>query len=154
MKVPVWIGVGGNLPGTEEAAFRAFQTLREILLEMTISPVFRTPPWGNPFQPPFWNWVVRGWTHRSAREVLDVLQMLERRAGRIRKERWGPRILDLDLLLYGDRVIRMPDLVVPHPLLARRAFVLDPALTLGNPLHPETGQTFRWHRERLDDPSS
>ncbi len=150
MKVEVWIGVGGNLPGTPRAIRQALDRLSAFLLHIRISRWLRTPPWGHPYQPPFWNLVVRGWTYRSPAEVMDFLTATEREIGRRREERWGPRILDLDLLLYGDRVIRRPDLLVPHPWLSRRAFVLVPAGELGNPLHPCSGQTLRWHRDHLD----
>ena len=151
MKVRVWIGLGGNLPGTPEALEAARRELRNFLMEPVFSSLHRTPPWGNPFQPPFWNQVASGFTYRPVREVFAFLQALEVRLGRRREGRWEARVLDLDLLLYGDRVIRHPDLCLPHPWIPERLFVLGPALELGNPLHPETGQTFRWYRMRLED---
>jgi len=151
MKVRVWIGLGGNLPGTLEAMAVAREALRTYLMDPVFSSIHHTPPWGNPFQPPFWNQVASGFTYRSVREVFAFLQALEHRLGRRREGRWEARLLDLDLLLYGDRVIRHPDLYLPHPWIPERLFVLDPVLELANPLHPETGQTFCWHRMRLYD---
>ncbi len=149
MKVRVWVGLGGNLPGTLRAMEAAREELRNFLLDPVFSSLHRTPPWGNPFLSPFWNQVASGFTYRSVREVFAFLQGLERRLGGRREGRWEARVLDLDLLLYGDRVIRHPDLQIPHPWSPERRFVLDPALELANPIHPQTGQTFRWHRARL-----
>jgi len=79
------------------------------------------------------------------------LQLIERRLGRVRAKRWGPRTIDLDLLLYGDLVVDEPDLRVPHPELGRRAFVLVPLLELDPSLiDPATGQALLHHLSQLD----
>jgi 2-amino-4-hydroxy-6-hydroxymethyldihydropteridine diphosphokinase len=90
------------------------------------SRLYRTPPWGVTEQPDFINAAARLETALAPRELLDALLAVETRAGRVRGARNGPRILDLDLLLYGDHAINEPDLVVPHPRLHERAFVLLP----------------------------
>lgn len=149
MKVEVWIGVGGNLPRSPQAIQQALCLLSYVLREIQVSSWYRTEPWGNPYQPPFWNRVIRGTTFYDVRSLFDFLQTVERRLGRRRRGRWEARVLDLDLLLYGDRVIRHPDLQIPHPWLDRRSFVLVPSQEVGNAIHPLTGQTLRWHQERI-----
>jgi 2-amino-4-hydroxy-6-hydroxymethyldihydropteridine diphosphokinase len=93
---------------------------------LACSRLYRTPPWGIIEQPDFVNAAARLETSLPPRALLDALRMIETRAGRVRTIRNGPRVLDLDLLLYGDRTVDEPDLVVPHPRLCERAFVLLP----------------------------
>ena len=94
---------------------------------MRSSAQYLTPPWGRLDQPPFINAVVEIDTDLDAHALLAALLQLEREAGRVRDgQRWGPRALDLDILLYGDDIICATGLSVPHPHLAQRAFVLLP----------------------------
>lgn len=94
---------------------------------MRQSRLYRSAAWGVRDQPDFVNAVVEIETILSARDLLETLLDLERRFGRVRNTaRWGPRILDLDLLVYGDRTIDEPGLRIPHPHLQERAFVLLP----------------------------
>jgi 2-amino-4-hydroxy-6-hydroxymethyldihydropteridine diphosphokinase len=93
---------------------------------VAVSGVYETDPVGGPEQEPYLNAVVAIDTDRSARDLLDVAHGLERDAERVRGERWGPRTLDVDLLLVGDERVDEPDLVVPHPRMWERAFVLAP----------------------------
>jgi 2-amino-4-hydroxy-6-hydroxymethyldihydropteridine diphosphokinase len=91
------------------------------------SRVFETDPVGGPDnQGAYLNAVVELETELEAHDLLRVLLEIERSRGRERRERWGPRTLDLDVLLYGDQIIQTPDLTVPHPRLHERAFVLEP----------------------------
>jgi len=94
------------------------------------SRVYETPPWGKTDQGPFLNQVVEVETGLPPRDLLARCRAVERALGRARGERWGPRTIDVDVLLYGDATIRLRDLVVPHPELHRRAFVLVPLLEL------------------------
>jgi 2-amino-4-hydroxy-6-hydroxymethyldihydropteridine diphosphokinase len=95
-----------------------------------VSPVYETDPVGGPEQPDFFNAVVGVDTTLTPHELLAECQRLEQEAHRVRKEHWGPRTLDVDVLLYGDERIDTPDLVVPHPRAAERAFVLVPLADL------------------------
>lgn len=124
---PVAIGMGSNL-GDPIANLRlGVRALGKLLENVYASAVYETVPLYVPTQPLFLNACCTGCTLLSPRRLLTELQEIEERAGRVRKGgRYGPRILDLDLLLYGNRVIRRPDLVVPHPHLRERAFVLIP----------------------------
>jgi 2-amino-4-hydroxy-6-hydroxymethyldihydropteridine diphosphokinase len=93
---------------------------------VALSPVYVTEPVGGPEQPDFFNAVVAIETDLSARELLELAQRLESDAHRVRHEHWGPRTLDVDVLIVGDTRIDEPDLVVPHPRMWERGFVLAP----------------------------
>jgi 2-amino-4-hydroxy-6-hydroxymethyldihydropteridine diphosphokinase len=95
-----------------------------------VSPVYETDPVGGPDQPDFLNAVVAVDTTLTPRELLELAQRIEADAARVRTVRWGPRTLDVDLLLVGDEQVDEPDLVVPHPRLAERAFVVVPLADL------------------------
>jgi 2-amino-4-hydroxy-6-hydroxymethyldihydropteridine diphosphokinase len=131
MPVRAYVGLGGNVGGAEEtlrAAIRTFDALPSTRL-VGASRLYRTPAWGRVEQPDFVNAVAAIDTTLAPRALLDALLGIERAHGRERNadaERWGPRTLDLDLLLYGDAVIDELGLHVPHPHLHERAFVLVP----------------------------
>ncbi len=91
-----------------------------------VSAVYETDPVGGPPQPDYLNAVVAAETQLSARALLDLAHRLERDAGRERSERFGPRTLDVDVLLVGEESVDEPDLVVPHPRMSERSFVLAP----------------------------
>ena len=93
---------------------------------VAISSVYETDPVGGPVQDDFLNAVLSIETEASPHEILAIAQSLEVQARRERKEHWGPRTLDVDLLLYGDETVSTPDLEVPHPRMWERAFVLAP----------------------------
>jgi 2-amino-4-hydroxy-6-hydroxymethyldihydropteridine diphosphokinase len=95
-----------------------------------VSPVYETAPVGGPEQPDFLNAVVAVDTTRTAHELLALAQSIEAAAARVRTVHWGPRTLDVDVLLVGDERIDDPDLVVPHPRMAERAFVVVPLADL------------------------
>ena len=123
----VFVGLGSNL-GDREAAIRDAAAL---LGPHRLSPIVETEPWGYADQPRFLNAVAELDTELRPRELLAVLLHVERRLGRDRSgPRWGPRTIDLDLLLFGQAVIDEPGLVVPHPFLLERAFVLEPLCEL------------------------
>lgn len=125
--VEVAVGVGSNLGDREAYIARGVSGLVDVLRNLRVSPVYETAPRGDVRQRDFLNLCCVGATEAPARSVLETLQGLERAAGRRRTgRRFGPRTLDLDLLLYGERVLREPGLEVPHPRLAERAFVLIP----------------------------
>ena len=127
--VSAFIGLGSNLQGPEEQVRHALRQLPDLAETRLVaaSSLYDTPPWGDENQPAFVNAVAQVDTTLSAGALLTSLQHLERAAGRVRHlRRWGPRILDLDLLVYGRDEIDEPGLRVPHPRLAERAFVLVP----------------------------
>ncbi len=123
----VFLGLGSNLGDRTAHLAAAVASLRRLDAELQVSPVYETEPVGGPpGQPPYLNCVVRLTTVASARQLLELARRLEADAERVRTVRNGPRTLDVDLLLYGDERIEEEDLVVPHPRMAERAFVLAP----------------------------
>lgn len=128
-----YIGLGSNLDAPAEQVRRGFIALATLprTTLATHSRLYATPPWGRTDQPPFINAVAALDTALEPRSLLDGLLMLERVAGRERGEsRWGPRTLDLDILLFGDCVLDVPGLHLPHPHLHVRAFALMPLAEL------------------------
>jgi 2-amino-4-hydroxy-6-hydroxymethyldihydropteridine diphosphokinase len=124
-----YIALGANLDDPERqvrSAIRDLATLPQTDL-VASSPLYRTAPVGPPGQPDYINAVARLVTGLSPRDLLEALQAVEIAHGRLRDgTRWGPRALDLDILLYGERRIDEPGLCIPHPEMSRRAFVLVP----------------------------
>lgn len=148
----VYIGLGSNLGDREFLIRKAVESLR--LLPQTnvsrVSSLYDTDPVGETDQPPFLNAVAWIETELLPRDLLWQMLLIERRMGRVRSRRWGPRPIDLDLLFYDDEVIEEPDLQVPHPEAHRRAFVLLPLLELDpNFRHPVTGETVRRMIQKL-----
>lgn len=126
--VTACIALGSNLEDPREQVRRGFEALATLPQSRLLarSRLYRTSPWGITEQPDFINAAARLETSLTPRALLDALRTIESRAGRVRGVRNGPRVLDLDLLLYGDRIVDEPGLVVPHPRLRERAFVLLP----------------------------
>jgi 2-amino-4-hydroxy-6-hydroxymethyldihydropteridine diphosphokinase len=123
----VFVGIGANIGAREEA----IRTAAELIGARRLSSVRETEPWGLVDQPRFLNAAAELETPLGARELLERLLEIERRLGRVRgAQRWGPRTIDLDLLLYGSETIDEPGLTVPHPRLHERHFVLAPLLEL------------------------
>ncbi|MBI5710104.1 MAG: 2-amino-4-hydroxy-6-hydroxymethyldihydropteridine diphosphokinase [Candidatus Eisenbacteria bacterium] len=148
-----FVGLGSNL-GEREAMIRlALDDLARLPETRLVraSSLYDTEPLGDIEQPNFLNAVAQLETGLDPRQLLWNLLLVEKRLGRVRTRRWGPRVIDLDLLLYGGEVIEEPDLRVPHPELTRRSFVLVPLVEL-DPLlvHPETGETLLAHLSRLN----
>ena len=139
-----YVGLGSNLG--DRAAYlllglSALSRLPKTHL-LRLSPVYETDPVGPP-QPPYLNVVAELETELSPTGLLAEMLRVEKALGRERRERWGPRTLDLDLLLYGDLVLEEAGLSVPHPRLHERAFVLVPLLDLlPEGRHPLLGQSF------------
>jgi 2-amino-4-hydroxy-6-hydroxymethyldihydropteridine diphosphokinase len=122
-----YIGLGSNL-GDREGSIRAAAALIDA---RRLSEIVETEPWGNEQQPKFLNAVAELETELEPRPLLGLLLDVERQLGRERDgTHWGPRAIDLDLLLYGDRVVAEPGLNVPHPFLQQRLFVLEPLAEL------------------------
>ena len=121
-----FIALGSNAGDPRRNVELGFEALAAIGSVLQRSSLYRTPPWGKTDQPDFVNAVALVETRLRPRELLDALKAAERRLGRTPGERWGPRVIDLDLLTYDDATIDEPDLHVPHAELHRRGFVLVP----------------------------
>jgi 2-amino-4-hydroxy-6-hydroxymethyldihydropteridine diphosphokinase len=127
-----YVGLGSNLGDRRATIERAVELLgeRPDVDVVAVSTLRETDPWGPIAQPRFLNGVVAVDTALRPRALLDLLRGIETALGRVRGERWGPRTIDLDLLLYDDAIVQEPGLVVPHPRLHERAFVLEPLAEL------------------------
>ena len=140
-----FLGLGSNEGDRFENISKAVQGLNDtsVIRVTNIAPIIETEPVGGPPQGAFLNTVVEIETALSPRQLLFVLQAIERQLGRVpSKERWAPRPIDLDLLLYNDLVVNEPDLVIPHPRMHERAFVLMPLEQLAPELvHPVLQQS-------------
>lgn len=141
----VFIGIGSNEGDRLEYISRAVQRLRDcpgVELEQ-MATIFETEPVGGPPQPDYLNTVVSITTTLNPRQLLERLKTLEQSLGRVPSgPRWGPRVIDLDILLYDDRILNEPDLIIPHPRMHERRFVLQPLAQLAPGLvHPILGKT-------------
>lgn len=128
-----FVALGSNQGQPQEQVRAAFEALAGLPQTRLVrrSSLYRTPPWGVTDQPDFVNAAAELDTALEPAALMQALLHIEARAGRRREgRRWGPRILDLDLLLYGDRQLEAPGLTVPHPRIAERAFVLLPLAEL------------------------
>jgi 2-amino-4-hydroxy-6-hydroxymethyldihydropteridine diphosphokinase len=127
-----YVGLGANLGPREITLLRAVDLLAETdgVEVLAVSQLRETEPVGVVEQPLFLNGAVALDTSLSARELLDRLLEIELGLGRVRDVRWGPRVVDLDLLVYGDRQVDEPGLRVPHPRLYERRFALEPLAEL------------------------
>lgn len=122
-----FLSMGSNIGNRQRHLADAIESLTGVV---AVSPVYETEPMGGPVQDGFLNVVVELMTTLSPRQLLGVAHRLESAAGRVRTERWGPRTLDVDLLMVGDLVVDEPDLVLPHPRMWARRFVLAPLADL------------------------
>lgn len=129
---PAYIGLGSNLDGPAARVTSALAALAALPQTRLVaqSSLWRTPPVGPVAQPPFINAVAGLLTQLPPTDLLQLLLAIERAAGRQREQRWGPRTLDLDLLVHGSAQLDVPGLCVPHPEMHQRAFVLYPLAEL------------------------
>ncbi len=124
----VHLSLGGNLGDPAKSMAAALRMLDgdDGIRVVAVSSLYRTPPWGKLDQPDFLNAAASLATCHAPRILLERCLEAERRLKRVRQERWGPRLIDIDILTYGDQVIHEAGLDVPHPRMLERAFVLVP----------------------------
>ncbi|MRR09667.1 2-amino-4-hydroxy-6-hydroxymethyldihydropteridine diphosphokinase [bacterium] len=149
----VFIGLGTNLGNRLGNLRGALAAIREIpgLSVAAVAPLYETEPVGLRDPPPLLNAVIEGACPHSPAELLAALQLIERRMGRVNPVKWGPRVIDLDLLYYGERVLREDGLSLPHPEAVRRAFVLEPLAAIAPGFtDPAERRTVRELLARLD----
>lgn len=149
----VWLALGSNLADPLEQIHAALAALDRMVDSRRVitSSFYRTPPYGPTDQPDFLNVVTRIDTTLSAACLLRHTQRIEQQQGRIRAgERWGPRTLDIDILLYGNHTLSTPDLTVPHYDMHRRAFVLVPLAEVAPNLHLPDGRSIHQLLAKLD----
>ncbi len=147
----VYLGLGSNLGDRWANLQRARQALAVALHPRAVSPIYETPPWGFTEQPSFLNQVICAETDLSPGELLRTLKQIEARLGRQDGPRYGPRLIDVDILFYDDLVLESPQLTIPHPRLDERAFILTPLADLAPDLrHPQLGLSVKEMLGRLD----
>jgi 2-amino-4-hydroxy-6-hydroxymethyldihydropteridine diphosphokinase len=134
----VYIGIGSNLGNREDNCKKAIGLLLENGITVTrLSSMIETEPWGVTDQQEFVNAAVETHTDMGPEELLAVLKKIESDMGRLPSARWGPRLVDLDILFYDDLVIKTDDLEIPHPYIKERDFVLKPLAEIApEKMHP------------------
>lgn len=140
----IYLGLGSNMGDRADNICKALELLNEHMQVDRTSSFYETEPWGYRNQAMFLNAVCRASTDLSPREVLTLAQEIERKLGREPSFRNAPRPIDIDIIMYDNKVIAEPDLSVPHPRLKERAFVLVPLAEIAPELvHPEEGKTMK-----------
>ena len=144
MKHTIYIALGTNLGERLDNLRAAIDALGPDIHVLAKSHVYETPPWGYEDQPAFLNMVVKAETGLEPEPLLKYLKQIEAELGREKSIRWGPRLIDLDILFYDDLVLDTPPLIIPHPRLHERAFVLVPLADVAPEyVHPVLGE-FVW----------
>ncbi len=142
--VGIFIGLGSNVGNREKNLYQALNLIQSYCKIVNTSSIHETQPLYNPDQPLYLNQIIEVQTTLSPEELLTFLLDIEKKIGRIRTVKYAPRIIDLDLLLYQDKVINQKALILPHPLLHEREFVLAPLLEIApNTYHPLLNKTMK-----------
>lgn len=129
--------LGSNMGNRLGMLRLAVSGMRAFLGTLRTSRVWETEPWGDACQPRFLNMAVTAQTSLSCAELLCRVKDIEKRLGRVKTRRWGPRLIDIDILIVGDEVVNTSELIIPHPRMCERAFALRPLAEIGGSLiHP------------------
>jgi 2-amino-4-hydroxy-6-hydroxymethyldihydropteridine diphosphokinase len=139
----IFLSLGSNLGDKRQHLARATELINYLIgsVEQT-SPLYLTEAWGLTSQEDFINQVIKIRSALTPKEILNCIHQIEASMGRVRKEKWEPRIIDIDILYFDDQCINSPELVIPHPLLQERKFVLVPLTDLSPTfVHPLLHQT-------------
>jgi len=151
-KIPVCIGLGSNMGDREAALYDALGRLQPLIRIEALSDIFETEPVGSVEQGWFLNMALRGTTECNPFDLLAALQRIENAMGRLCRGDKGPRIIDLDILLYSSTILRTKELTVPHPELQHRAFVLAPLTQIAPGwVHPVLNTTVQQLSDELQN---
>lgn len=149
-----YIAIGSNLGDRARYCYSALARLsqHESISITKVSPLIETAPVGGPTgAPPFLNGAVEIDTTLGSHALFRELQAIEDALGRTRKERWEPRVIDLDLILFGDKIVSSDELIIPHPMMHQRTFVLEPLSTIApDVVHPTLQMTMKGLLESLN----
>jgi 2-amino-4-hydroxy-6-hydroxymethyldihydropteridine diphosphokinase len=156
MNVPViaYLGIGSNLGDPIENCRMALREIASLKNAQALrrSSLYRTEPVGNKRQDWFVNGVLEVRTTFTAQQLLKALQWVEQTLGRVRTEKWGPRMIDIDILLFGQEIVDAGDLAIPHPEMHKRRFVLVPINEIAPyVIHPRYGVSMKGLLDRLED---
>lgn len=150
----IFLGLGSNLGDRENHIVKAIKALNNVagVKVNRIAPLYKTPPWGHVEQEWFLNTVVEIETQLNPHQLFKEIKNIEEQIGRTPSFRWGPREIDIDILLFNDQIIADAELEIPHRHLTERAFVLKPLLDLEPAIrHPATKESLRANLERLPE---
>ena len=139
----VYLLLGSNLGNSKEILNKAIELLNlKVGVIVSQSKDYETKPWGLIDQPDFLNLAISIQTDLKPLEILEQTQAIENQLGRVRKEKWGARLIDIDIMLYGNEIIDEPNLKIPHPLMQERDFALTPLAEIAPDfVHPVLGKT-------------
>jgi 2-amino-4-hydroxy-6-hydroxymethyldihydropteridine diphosphokinase len=149
--VTVYLSLGSNLGNRQENLDRALKLLSERMRMGKVSSIYDTEPVGGIEQPRFLNLAVEAFTRLTPEGLLALAKGIEQKMGRYSKS-GEPRVIDIDIILYGDSVLESPELTIPHPRMAERAFVLEPLAEIApNTVHPVTGKKIKEMRKAIKE---
>lgn len=138
----IYLSLGTNLGDRQVNLQQALQALKRQVTITAVSHVYETKPWGVTDQPAFFNMCIAGKTALAAHELLDFCKQIETEVGRKPTFKWGPRLIDIDILFYDDRILQDDTLAIPHPFVHERVFVLAPLADIApHYQHPQTHKT-------------
>ena len=148
--VEIYLLLGTNLGEKSYNLHKVKSLLKDVgLLITAASTVYKTAAWGKTDQPVFLNQVIRANTTLSPRSLLSAIHAIEQQMGRVRFEKWGERLIDIDILYYGKQIITEEGLIIPHPEISKRRFTLVPLAELQPDfIHPQLGKS---HKDLLKD---
>ena len=146
----IFLGLGSNVGNKKQNLEKAIKKMGEKISMISVSKFYETEPWGYKDQDKFLNVAVSGKTKLTPMQLLNFVEQIEKEIGRIKRFKWGPREIDVDILFYDDFIYKNKFITIPHPFIQEREFVLKPLMDLDpNFVHPVFKKTVRQLCEKL-----